>query len=183
MVLIWVVYLQVFFTSFRRQRRPEIIISLGAGFGKQASWFVANLGLEPVFVVDIIVRFETASGIAEAIVTDRTEMSDKDLANPAEATNQGPLSSGSFMSIGNLETLLQRGNVEIGHASEIRGLTITVVAATAAQGMVVGASRHYRLQSSDDGDWYLLATKLHTEQIRGRAGRRDLARRLEDRLG
>ncbi|MGR3821839.1 MAG: hypothetical protein ACU0A5_04600 [Salipiger marinus] len=181
--LIWIVYLQVFLVSFRRQRRPEIIISLGAGAGTKASWFVANLGLEPVFIVDVLVRLETEDGITEAVVTDRTEMNDRELSNPSEATNQGPLASGAFMSIGTLDTLLHRSASQPIPVSDLKSVTIVVAASMAARWSLVGASRQYRLSFDEEGAPTILATKIDTDQIRSRAGRRALLRKLESRLG
>ncbi|MEB3422101.1 hypothetical protein ACFSDD_22590 [Salipiger marinus] len=180
---VWVVYLQVFLVSFRHQRRPEIIISLGAGAGAKACWFVSNLGLESIFVVDVMVRFETTSGVTEAVVTDRTEMNDRELSSPAEATNQGPLASGDFMSIGTFETLLARTEVVSAPAHDLKSVTIVVVAATAARWSLVGASRHYRIVFDKSGAPSILSTMIYTHQIHGRRGRQDLIRKLESRLG
>ena len=100
MVLIWVLYLQIFLTSFRRQHRSDILITLGAGVGLKARCFVTNLGLEAIYILDVLVEIETDEGKLRAIITDRTELSDDELNNPAEATNQGPLKSGDFIDIG-----------------------------------------------------------------------------------
>lgn len=43
MVLIWILYLQIFLTSFRRQRRSDVLITVGAGVGLAARCFVTNL--------------------------------------------------------------------------------------------------------------------------------------------
>ena len=44
MVIVWLVYLQVFLSGFRRQRRSDILITLGAGAGLNARCFVAIWG-------------------------------------------------------------------------------------------------------------------------------------------
>ena len=60
--LIWVVYLTAFLASYRRQRRPSILITSGAGRGMGAHCFVTNLGLEPVYVLDIILDLTRPDG-------------------------------------------------------------------------------------------------------------------------
>ena len=144
---------------------------------------MANLGLEPVFIVDVLVRLETEQGTTEAVVTDRTEMNDRELNNPGEATNQGPLASGNFMSIGTLDILLHRSASQPIPVSDLKTVTIVVVAATAARWSLVGASRQYRVSFDEEGAPTILATKIDTDQIRSRAGRRALLQKLESRLG
>src|SRR5690554_2505690 len=93
MVVIWIAYLQVFLISFQRQHRPDIMINMGAGVGLKARCFVSNLSLEPIYLFEVIVEVKTGSGTYRSSVTDRTELPDQQLRDPAEATNQGPLKS------------------------------------------------------------------------------------------
>ena len=163
--VVWIVYLQVFLTSFRRQRRPEILVTLGAGAGLKARCFVTNLGLEPVYISDVMVELETEPGTREAIITDRTELSEQQLRNPAEATNQGPLASAACMDIGSVQTLISRAATDDGEDApeDLRRIAVTVVAATAAKGTLVGARREWEVVVGD-GRVDLKATGLAAGQ-------------------
>ena len=182
MVMIWIAYLQVFLMNFKRQHRPDILINMGAGIGLRARCFVSNLALEPIYLLDVIVEIETENGPHRATITDRTEMTDEALRNPAEATNQGPLKSGDFIDIGNFETLVNRASSSDrapDAQSDIRAIEITVVAATAAKWSLIGAQRKYILQRDDDGRVSLKPVTITASQITSRGGRRKLQRELE----
>ena len=184
MVVIWVVYLQVFLFSFMRHRRPEILITLGAGIGLKTRCFVTNLGLEPIYILDIVVEFETTEGQHRAIVTDRTELSDQELNDPSQATNQGPLRSGNFMDIGSFETLVNRAcspTYQLRADVDVETVEILVIAATAAKWSLIGAARTYKVISEDDRI-LLRPTSVTARQIYSFAGQRRLRRELEAAL-
>ena len=184
MVVIWIAYLQVFLISFRRQHSPDILINLGAGSGLKTRCFVSNLGLEPIYLLDVIVEIETDDGTHRAIITDRTELSDEELNNPAEATNQGPLESGSYIDIGKFETLVQRAESSDYTAPagvDVKCITIRVIAATAAKWSLIGAERKYRVQREGDRV-HLNPVSIAAKQMQSRRDRRKLRRELEERL-
>lgn len=185
MVLIWILYLQIFLTSFRRQRRPDILITVGAGVGLKARCFVTNLGLEPVYLLDLLVEIETEEGMQQARITDRTELSDEELKNPAEATNQGPLKSGEFIDIGSFETLVKRASSEdhpFRPGADVFSIEITALIATATTSSLAGASRKYVVRCDEDGRIQLFPTNIIATQIRSRAGQRRLRKKLSHEL-
>lgn len=100
MVLIWIVYLQVFFISFRRQRRPEILLTPWCrGRLKRAMLHhQPPAGASPP--PGPVRRNRTGNDRFQARITDRTGLSEDELNNPSEATNQGPLRSGEVIDIG-----------------------------------------------------------------------------------
>lgn len=180
MVLIWIFYLQIFLFSFLRSRRPEILITLGAGAGLKARCFVTNLGLEPIYILDILVDLETDEEMHRAIITDRTELSDQELNDPTEATNQGPLESGKFMDIGNFETLVRRAGSsgpDLRADGDVRSIKILVIAATSAKWSLIGAERKYNVTREGDR-LHLRATTITAHQIQSRRGERRLHRQL-----
>jgi hypothetical protein len=185
MLLVWMVYLNIFLVSYLRQRRQCILITQGAGGGLKARCFISNLGLEPVYVVDVLITLSGSDKRHTVNVTDRTQLTDRELENPREATNQGPLKTGDHVSIGEFSTLLDRavaGAPEGLALDEVERVEVTVVAATAARGSLVGARRRFALERDDNGH-VLRALAMMAEQITSRAGRRTLRRDLEGRLG
>ena len=184
MLLVWIVYLNIFLVSYLRQRRQCILITQGAGAGLSARCFISNLGLEPIYVVDVLITLAGGDQRHTVNVTDRTQLTDRELENPREATNQGPMNTGDHASIGEFATLLDRavaGAPEGLDIDEVETVEVTVVAATAARGSLVGARRQFALEY-DGENRSLRARASMAEQIVGRAGRRALRRDLENRL-
>lgn len=184
MVAIWIAYLQVFLVSFRRQHSPDIMINLGAGAGLKARCFVSNLGLEPIYLSDVLVEIDTKDGTHQAVITDRTELTDQELNNPAEATNQGPLKSGSLIDIGSFETLVERAQpseYKIRADEDVQCIRIRVIAATAAKWSLIGAERTYRVVREGDRV-HLKPLAIAAKQLQSRRSRRKLIRQLKERL-
>lgn len=182
--LVWVVYLQAFLLSFRRQRRTMLLVSRGAGVGMGARCFISNLGFEPIFLVQVMVRLSAGGRRETAIITDRTELTEAQLRDPEEPTNLGPLKSGELADIGNFRTLFTRARDQVGEAlgdGAITAMEVVVVASTAASSTVVGAERRFRLTGAAE-DPVVQPVSLIARQIRGRSERRRLRRELEARL-
>lgn len=188
--LIWVVYLTAFLASYRRQRRPSILITSGAGRGMGAHCFVTNLGLEPIYVLDIILDLTRPDGSrVRAVIPERNEqLPEGDQPGPDDgrgATNVGPLCSGVQIDIGRFSTMIERAcaeNPEVQADMPMASLEITVVTITAARAELCAASRAYRIEDRA-GAIRLCATSIKAKQIQGFFARRRLARELEQRLG
>ena len=187
--LIWVVYLTAFLASYRRQRRPSILITSGAGRGMGAHCFVTNLGLEPIYVLDIILDLTKPDGSRiRAVIPERNEqLPSDDQPGPDDgrgATNVGPLGSGVQIDIGRFTTMIDRAcaeNPEVKADMPLSSLEVTVVTITAARAELCAASREYRIEERD-GAARLCATSIKEKQIQGFVARRRLARELEQRL-
>lgn len=184
--LIWIAYLQLFLSSYRRQRRPMIMIEIGGGIGMRSLAYVGNLGFEPLYVSNVFVKATTSDGSAhEAVVTDRDELSEKELNNPLEATNQGPLNSGESFCIGSFGTLLGRVKRQSGERfveEDIQEIRIILVAVTAGSGNAFVAARRTYLCAWENGDCRLTSTTLVATQVRSFWQRWRLKRLLQKRL-
>ena len=183
MVVIWVAYLQVFLVSLRRQRRSEILINLSVGSGLSARCFVSNLSLEPLYLHDILVELTTETGTHEAVITDRSEMTDEQLNSPSEATNQGPIKSGDYVDIGSVNDLLERAlpTLQDTGFDNIRQIRVTAVANTSSSPQLVGAWQRYRLRKHGE-ECELIPTQIAAIQIRSWWDRRTLRRKMVARL-
>lgn len=183
--VVWVFYLQLFLTNFVRQRRPHILISLGAGLGMKTRCFVTNLGFEPIYLSDVIVNLVTEDGENHrATITDRTELGAKELNDPAEATNQGPLASGNYIDIGDFGTLVERARNEgfqIDSGEGVEAIEITAIAVTASKGAFIAATRTYRVVR-DGAVLHLVPLTLTARQLRSWWQRRHIRRELSARL-
>ncbi|MEG0183106.1 MAG: hypothetical protein RR704_06590 [Stenotrophomonas sp.] len=188
--LIWVVYLSVFLRSYRRQQRPSILITSGAGKHLDAHCFVTNLGLEPVYLLDVVIDLiEPGGNVVRAVIPERTEHVSKGPAAEDEdirrATNVGPLSSGGERDLGRFRTLIERASTEnpaIKAGVAFTSLEITVVLVTASQAELCGASRCYRIEHPAAGEPRLHARTIKARQLQGYFARRNLSGLLTAQL-
>ncbi len=188
--LIWIVYLNVFLASYRRQRRPSILITSGAGRGMRSHCFVTNLGLEPIFLLDIILDLVQPDGTrVRAVIPERNERwcrdDQADTEDARRATNVGPLHSGEEIDIGRFSTMIDRAcaeNPQVRADMPIASLEVTVVTITAAGAALCGASRRYRLEDDGDGGSRLRPTTIKAKQLQGFFARRRLTRVLASHL-
>lgn len=181
--LVWIVYLQLFLVNFLRQKRPEILISRGAGVGLDARCFIANLSLEPIYISQLLLSVEADGEKLEAAITDRETMSEEQMRDPKLATNQGPVKSGDSFDAGSFRELVRRGLKLNGRDEEtaIDGFELTVVAIHAASSSFIAGRRRYECMQKN-GQSEIVPTTLITRQVRSPLGRWRLKRQLKREL-
>jgi hypothetical protein len=59
MLFVWIVYLQLFLSSYKRQTRPKILINVGAGRSIDARCLLSNMSSEAIYVESLIATLET----------------------------------------------------------------------------------------------------------------------------
>jgi len=188
--LIWIVYLSFFLRSYRRQQRPSILITSGGGRDLDAHCFVTNLGLEPVYLLDVVIDLIEPNGnVVRAVIPERNERWNE--ACPGEeddarrATNVGALSSGGERDLGRFRTLIDRActeNPAIRTEVAFKGLEVTVITVTASQAELCGASRCYRIEHREDGKRRLRPQSIKARQLQGYFARKSLTRLLTAQL-
>lgn len=180
--VVWITYLHVFVESMRRGRRSEILITLGGDRGLSGRILISNLGLEPIYILDIMLTSHTKRERKTFSVVDRTEVDPSEQTSTDRATLQRPLKSGEYVEIGTVDTLLNRaawsqqsGRSDLG----LSHIVITVAAVTAAASGIVAARRVFDIQHQGDRLIFRPRT-LYARQIRTRRGRRSIERQLAD---
>lgn len=183
MVVIWIVYLQIFFISLKRQHRSKLLINMGVGSGLKARCFISNLSLEPLYLHDVVVELTTDAGTREAVITDRAEMTVDQMDSPSQGTNQGPLKSGDSVDIGSFNDILERASYTLKDVAleDITHVQIKALAQTSSSPQVIGACREYRLHKSN-GMTDIKPTQVTGKQIRFWWGRQRLYREMQKRL-
>lgn len=177
---VWITYLHVFVESMRRGRRSEILITLGGDRGLAGRMLISNLGLEPIYILDIMLTYHTKTAEKTVSVADRTEVDPSERTSTERATLQRPLKSGEYVEIGTIDTLLDRAarGAHDGRSDlDLTGIGITVAAVTAAASGIVAARRIFDIQHGDDR-LTLRPRTLYAEQIRKRRGRLRIERLL-----
>jgi hypothetical protein len=183
-VVIWVVYLQVFLVTFRRQRRTSIHIDRGVASDEHARCIVTNMGQEPVYLLAVVVDFGGDGHRQRAVVTDRDELAEKEVSVQLDRTNQGPLAQGEARDVGSLADLMQRArgrlDADIPQA-EIERMCVSAVAISNQGEQLVAARKDFEAEHRQDGRVLFTPATVLTRQIRSRWKRRDLLEFLETR--
>lgn len=182
MLAVWIIYLQVFLYSYKRQTRPKIVINRGAGADLDARCLISNMSSDAIYIESIVASVEAEQGDWRCVVTDIEGGGDRELpADPKQLTHQGPLASGEYTDIGSFRELLERtvdgrGRLE----TVLREMTgpviaqIQVVADYASEDLLVGARRRFGLVPQEQG-WLLEPQDGGTEQTRSRRERRKIS--------
>lgn len=204
-LLIWLVYAQLLYLGFRRQRRPRLIINRGRKKDIDALCIISNMSAESIFIEYIIAELKTSEGTITMDVTDfEQEYSEEDdprnadderqrrtltPGNVGENTRQGPLDSGGFLHIGTFDGLIKRlardeGIEMAGHRPknqdlQFECLTIRIIGVYGPEDMPVGAERSFDLI---DNEHYCALTPVtwDTQRLASMRQRRKLRRMVAE---
>lgn len=178
MLFVWIAYLQVFVSSYRRQKRSNILINRGAGSGLEARCLISNMSAEAIYIESLIVSVETTDGQWSRPVTELLEgRSDLELA-----TRQGPLQAGQLIDVGSFQSLIQpvlQSGTGLGGAAASSGLDnlvafeIKVIAVHGSEDLLSGAARRFDVIRRQDR-LLLKGHAVATHQIRSRRERKRL---------
>ena len=179
--VVWLAYLHLLLTSLRHQRRPALLINTGAGRGLRQSCFLSNLGMEPIYVMDVAIRVEAGDRVAVAAITDVEPEYTSDETDALHSTNQGPLESGAIQNLGTFDTLIRRA---VGRAGEIRledidRFDLVAIFAVAARDKICASRRGFAVDPDDPR--LLVPESVRAWQVTGWRRRRALRRWLEAR--
>jgi hypothetical protein len=185
MLAVWIIYLQVFLYSYRRQTRSKIVINRGAGVDLEARCLVSNMSSDAIYVESILASVEAHEDSWWCTVTDIESRGEVELpSDPKALTHQGPLASGDYMDIGSYRELLERAVDGRGRLEAVLEkmagpiiAQIQVVADYASDDLLVGARRRFQLEVKDQR-WLLEPQDGGTQQIRSRRERRRISEDL-----
>ena len=106
--LVWVIYLHILVSGLRRQRRSEILITLGGKRDMSGRVMVSNLGFEPIYILDILLKLSADHREETVSVTERGKQNQRGQDPSDKSTLQTPLKTGDLVDIGEIATLLDR---------------------------------------------------------------------------
>ena len=175
MLVVWVLYFQLFLGSLRHRLRPKILINRGGGRSLNASCIVANMSAEPIYVEAVIVSLGIAKSASQYTVS--CSLSDLDLDLRAQdggdrrsSWYQGPLESADYLNIGSFKGLIGRacdcrteGSQKKAQPVDVQRLKLTVLASYTAGKRIVAAEKEFELDSEDPN--IIHARSLSTHQI------------------
>lgn len=185
MLGVWMLYLHLFYSSYRHQLRPKILITRGGGDTVAARCIVTNMSSEIIFVQAVFLRLsypdrEQVYSLSEA---DRKGFSPSDRRSELV---QGPLRSGDFLDLGSFEELLSSvpGSGDARDELAAAGaLSVVAVGCYTWHDRLVAAERSFRLSRNKADQITLVPSRVFARQIRSRAERRKVARMIEHEAG
>ncbi|MBL7251612.1 hypothetical protein [Alloalcanivorax marinus] len=199
-LLIWLVYAQLLYQSYRRQRRPRIVINRGKHRSVNALCLISNMSAESVFVEHIVAWLETDRGVLRADVTELEqdyEQGDEDRQQRhgtapdslRDSTRQGPLAPGEFLHIGAFGDVIERVcrargvSLEAGDGDErivrARALTVQVVAIYGSDDLPIGVERRFLIHETKRGH-LLVPDTWDSKRLASRRQRRRLRDLMEE---
>jgi hypothetical protein len=162
--VIWLVYLQILVGGIRRNKRAWLSINRGAGDGMDAHVLVTNLGNEPVYLRDILMKVRTDDKTTPAFVTERQEYSREELDDALNGTLQGPLLGGAYRSLGDLREIFRRAGLsaEPEELEKINEIEFVVFGATHT---TAGACKCYCIGRDKNGSIRLDPKRMQTRRL------------------
>ncbi|MEA1081099.1 hypothetical protein [Marinobacter qingdaonensis] len=172
-LMIWLVYAQLLYKGYRRQRRPRLIINRGKSKDINALCIISNMSAEPVFIEYIVAELQTSHGTIVMDVTDlergyddqgKPEGVEQEGQRPIadvvrDNTRQGPLESGGYLHIGTFRDIVERvakaADIELQgyrptNGIEFQWLTIQLIGIYGPEDLPMGAERSFKLHAADD---------------------------------
>lgn len=153
MFLIWILYLQLFYRSYRLQRRPILFIHQAYGFDLDSLCMIANLSESNVHVASIIVD-GARGGESVSFLPPPNSPDPLEEDEPVRQLHQGPLPQGGYFIVTRFRSLVAEAEERLAHASgeltDLR-LTIRVVAFVGSQLRPAGARRSFDVQERAAG--------------------------------
>ncbi|ANH08633.1 hypothetical protein [Shinella sp. HZN7] len=178
-LIVWIIYLQVFVSSYRRQLRATLLITRGAGDEDDTRCFVSNMSAGPVYVQSVMVTLETEDRKIVSAATDIRDIQDKTQVNSLDRTRQGPLHPGQLKDIGSFRSLMSHGLKETDASpAVVRAVLVEVLGVYGSEDLPVGARRRFILVRSQGGV-RIEGDTIETQQIRKRRERRQLVHDLK----
>ena len=191
MLAIWAIYLQMLFTSYKRERRPRLLITRGLSSDLDARCLVTNMSRDTIFIRSIIVTLETAAGELRYPVTEIDRIENRgDPADIKQQTRQGPIASGAMRDLGSFAAIVTHvldykgpddpPGSHNGWAG-LKALTITVIGVYGPDDVSIGARRSYDIVSGAS-NVHLTPRTIDAEQIRSSRERREIDKLLREDL-
>ncbi|WP_232802417.1 hypothetical protein [Alloalcanivorax mobilis] len=195
-LLIWLVYAQLLYNGYRRQRRPRVLINRGKSQGPGALCLISNMSAESIFIQHIIAHLETDQGQYTLDVTELEqnyrEGDEHGAGGLRDSTRQGPLGSGEFLHIGTFDEVIERiargeglrlkGNdARAAHDPApvcLRALSIELLAVYGSEDPPIGVRRRFLIRDSD-GERCLVPESWDSRRLTGWRTRRQLHRRMQ----
>jgi hypothetical protein len=190
-LVLWTIYLHVFMLSFRRQRKPMLLISKGEAEDLSARCLVTNMSREAVCIQSVVVDLWRGEERFRAYITEAEDI--QSAGNPTgwqHLTRQGPLASETMTDMGTFDCILDyvaKTKTEGSRfatsemAKTATACEVTILGIYGSEDMLIGATRRFDLEGEGEA-MVLKPMGVQTRQITSRRERRRLMRELAEEM-
>lgn len=179
MLVVWMVYLQIFYMLYARQRRSKILINKAAGNTQKSHCFVSNMSAEIIYIDSVNVTLKNSEDSWSAYITDFDDLSpDQSDKRVQDMTHQGPMQSGNFYDLGSFTDIINWA-VKYSNApkdflqQDNFALVIRLVGIYGSEKLPVAAEREFTCINGA-----IEPVKVETDQIRSYLKRRKISKDL-----
>lgn len=183
MLVVWIVYLNLFWLSYRRQLRANVVISRGAGAGLDSLCIVGNMSAEPIFVEGVIIIAEANGQRWARAITDFSEIRRRSGAT-LSPEREGPMKSGDYITLGTFRELVRLAEPDCGHDGKslsLGAIEVWIVADFSSEHDLVFARRRFLVGRRQDRVVFRPAG-LETRRITRARERREVEEILQQHL-
>lgn len=183
MLVVWLLYLQIFYIQLQRQFRLNLLIHQGGGFDLNGLCIVVNLSNHPVHIAAVLVDAKDAGGSCTWQPVPNRQIGPDD-ERPLRHFLQGPLATGDYLTLGRFSDLVEEASDRFAVGTEARDLDeelelqIRVIAFVGPRSQPAGARRRFRIRLDEDGE--VRPVTVLPEQMSSRRQRRQAKRWLEE---
>jgi hypothetical protein len=183
MLIVWGVYLDLFWRSYRRRFRAKIVIGNGEGMELDALCLVSNMGAEAIHIEGLVVVAEREGRRWAKAITSISEI--EGARPPRKPVREGPLKSGDYIVLGTFRQLVElaKGPADPpgGERPLLDTIAIWAVAALSTEPELVFARRRFRVRRHEGGAVFR-PEELETRRIRRANERREIEEILRGHL-
>ncbi|KEQ05295.1 hypothetical protein GV67_05995 [Pseudorhizobium pelagicum] len=149
MLGVWLIYLQLFYSSYRHRQRPKILITRGGGHTIKSRCILTNMSPEIVFIEAVILKLKLSDREVLCSLSDIDRVGRKGMDQRSELF-QGPLSSGEYLDLGTFKDLIvaamQDGDAEAAIES-LEELVVTAVGSYTWHDQLAAAERCFTVRT------------------------------------
>lgn len=182
MLLVWMFYAQLLLSSYRRQRRPQVLINQTKGYDMDSEIMVSNMSEQSVFIRSVMAMVETGEERLFRQITDVTVDDEDEPGQIRRVTSQGPLPGGGSMRLGTFRRLTRWINSEHDSIDGWSVIEIRLVFRYGSEDHPIGVWRRFRLEDGEDGEsgCRIRPETIITQRLSGWRGRRQVRRWMAD---
>lgn len=185
MTIIWLVYLQFFYRSYKRANRPLIVIHHAQGAGVDAACLFVNMSKEPIHVQCVVAYIKGKEGTKTCYITDYSRYTPEN-EGISQALREGPIQPGGYLILGTFKEILLCSGENFKSADddsleEYDQFQICVAVTHGPSERHIGVRRTFILKHKEQ-DTMLRAYSIYTEQLVSPRKRRIVRRWVEDSL-
>ena len=183
MAIIWLVYLQLILSQYRRNNRPYLIFHHAQNENPDALCLLVNMGERPVHVVCVQAVIKMTSGEEHKLAVTEFERINVTEQDVQQTLRQGPLLNGGYLILGTFRDIIEKTQNEIGlNASleDVECLELRAAVIHAPSKHPVGAKRAFVLKHNTGTCVY--PKDINTRQMVKRKDKQEVAKWIESEL-